>query len=118
MSAVWPETGQEPVEVVFGRPVYPFAYNAKLYRPVILFGYSLYETTGSATAQVNIYNGGDTGGQLVLPISLGKSQSAEDWFGPQGLIMDVGIFVNVASGTVNGSLFVHFTGLSRNPSGP
>jgi hypothetical protein len=87
--------------------VIPIQYNTAMGTGAVLFGYSIYETTGSATAQLNIYNGRDNTGLLVLPIVLAKSQGAEDWFGPSGIHMSVGIYPSVISGSVNGSLFVH-----------
>lgn len=101
------------IEIEWGRKVKPILYNRTVQREVYLYGYSIYETSGAASAQLNIYNGVDNTGLLVCPILLAKSQSAEDWFGPQGIELDVGLFTSVISGAVNGSLFVHFPHLAQ-----
>jgi hypothetical protein len=91
---------------VYGWPVIPVALPQTVGGYAILLGYSIYESTGSASATLLIYSGTDTKGTLAIPITLGASQSTEDWFGPQGLHMPAGIFPTVTAGTVKGSLFV------------
>lgn len=96
----------EELELVWVPHVRPVPYNSTLPGRIRLFGYSVKESTGAATAELDIYNGADTTGLLAIPIPLAAGQAAEDWFGPQGLHLDVGILGHVASGSVTGSLFV------------
>lgn len=94
------------IELVFAHHVWPVPYNSTISGRFKLFGYSVKETTGSSTAELDIYNGADTGGLLVIPIPLAGGQAAEDWFGPQGITLNVGILGHVTSGSITGSLFI------------
>ena len=73
----------------------------------MLYGWALKETSGVNSAELDIYDGQDTNGQLVVPITLQASQSTRDIMFPQGLHLEVGYFPNVASGTVSGAVWVH-----------
>ena len=92
---------------------YPIPLTSVISGYVILFGYSLKESTGAASAEVDIFDGRDTTGLLALPITLAAAQSTEDWFGPQGIHFRGGLFPHVASGSVVGSFFVHLTNDER-----
>lgn len=67
-----------------------------------LMGWCLIETTGSAAASLDMYDGGDSSGQLIGPISLTASQSTRDWLSGEGIRLRRGLFVNVLSGSVRG----------------
>jgi hypothetical protein len=72
----------------------------------LVMGWSLRETTGAATATVEVFDGQDTTGQLLASISLNPGQSIRDWLGPGGLETDIGVFVSVLSGSVRGAIWV------------
>lgn len=71
-----------------------------------VYGFGLRETTGTAAARVDVYNGNDTGGILIAPIDLNPGQSVRDVLGPSGVGCDMGVFVNIVSGSVAGSIWV------------
>lgn len=95
------------VALQFWRPSRPINITDVLTGYAVLMGYSVKESTGSASAELDVYNSTAATGLLVIPMTLTAGQSAEDWFGPQGLEMSVGIFCNVASGAVSGSLWIY-----------
>jgi hypothetical protein len=70
------------------------------------FGFSITEATGAGAATVLVYRGAGVGGLLVAQINLDGGQSARDWWGPQGLSMDSGLFAQVSLGAVTGSLWI------------
>lgn len=86
--------------------VVPMAVGSKIGGEARLYGYAIKESTGAAPAEVDLLNGADAGGDLVVPITLTAGQSARDWFGPQGVVMEGGIFANVTAGAVKGAIFV------------
>lgn len=74
--------------------------------PGLLMGWSFLESTGAAGATVEVWDGGDTTGQLVTAISLVAGESTRDWLAGDGILLQVGLFVNVISGSVRGALWV------------
>lgn len=71
-----------------------------------LFGFSLCETTGTAPATVQIINGNDIKGQVVMTVTLQPGQSTREFMAPYGVAFDSGIVVNVTSGSVITSIFI------------
>ena len=63
-----------------------------------LLGWALVETSGSASAEVDIYDGLSSASTLVAPITLSSGQSTRDYLGPDGLWCQVGVFAALASG--------------------
>ena len=106
---------EEVVELVLARRPYPVTYNLKVHGFVVLYGYSIKETTGGAVAELDIYDGFDTAGVLAVPIPLSAGQGAEDWFGPQGLHLRVGLNPVVASGSIAGSIWIADEPRDRGP---
>jgi hypothetical protein len=103
-----PVTPVDVVEEPWARHVFwslAGAGQARLAFAVILLGWSATETTGSATASVNIYDGTDSSGVILLPIRLASGESAEAWYGPGGIRFRNGVYINVASGAAQGALF-------------
>lgn len=72
----------------------------------ILFGYSFTETTGSAVAQVQLFDGTGTGGAFITNITLLASESTRDWLGMPGLAFLNALYVDVVAGSVSGSVWV------------
>jgi hypothetical protein len=62
-----------------------------------LMGYSVRETAGSA-ATLNLCHGTD-GTTVMAPINLASAGSDAQWFGPQGLPCDSGVWVERLTGT-------------------
>lgn len=75
----------------------------------ILFGYSFRETSGAAGATIQLLNGADATGLEVVGVQLNPSGAARDWFGPQGIRTDVGIFP-VVTGSVKGAIWCWVSG--------
>lgn len=72
----------------------------------LLKGFSLRETTGTATAAVTIHDGIADNNNFLAVIDLNASESVRDWFTGRGVLVDRGIFVEVLSGTVEGVVYV------------
>lgn len=66
-----------------------------------LIGFSARETTGSAVAVFNLRHGTSNAGALLVSVSLGKSESAREWYGPDGLAAASGIWLERVSGTTS-----------------
>jgi hypothetical protein len=72
---------------------------------VTYMGFSARETGGANPVIVRIFNGTSTSGILIETIRLAASESSGDWYGPQGIRADSGIFVAVTgTGTVEGTV--------------
>lgn len=74
------------------------------YSPGQVVGYSIRETAG-ARAVVRIIDGaaGDST-RLLLTISLAAGESARDWFRPDGIPFNTGLYIEVVSGQIEGSV--------------
>lgn len=72
-------------------------------RDVGYFGFSLRETAGSA-AVVRIRAAGVITGDILDTVSLLGNESAREWYGPQGIKSRAGLYVEIVSGTVEGSI--------------
>ena len=73
---------------------------------VLVFGYAVAETTGSATAALRLRDGTASSGTRILPIHLAANESVRDWFGPNGIVYQQGIYVEVVSGAIEGSIWI------------
>lgn len=66
------------------------------------------ETTGTTPAAVRVYDGTSAAGTLIDEIALGVvatvGTSGQTWFDAGGIWCSVGIFVDVVTGTVEGSV--------------
>lgn len=65
-------------------------------------GFCIRETAGT-TATVRIREGSVTG-KILDDIQLLANESARDWYGPQGIISQGDLYVQLVSGTVEGSV--------------
>lgn len=72
----------------------------------VLFGWTWIETTGSAVANVELYDGSGTNGALIVPVALNSGESTRDLWGHPGLGVQTGLFLHVVSGSVKGSLWI------------
>lgn len=68
-------------------------------------GFSLKETSGAASATVKIYRGSDATGDLVEVVQLAASESAREFY-PGGISVSFGIYIDIVSGSVEGSVRV------------
>lgn len=65
-------------------------------------GWSLIETTGAATAVIELYDGMDTTGQLLAVADIVGSSPTQPQLDHEGVELRIGLFLNVISGTVRG----------------
>lgn len=68
-----------------------------------LMGFALHETSSFDPAALTIRNG--EGGDVLMVVSLGPSESAREWFGPGGIAAGAGVSLEVTGG-LEGSIFV------------
>lgn len=69
-------------------------------------GWALKETTGLATAELDLLDGTNTDGDLLAPITLAPSESVRDWFGPAGISFGRGLFAQLVSGSISGTVWL------------
>lgn len=74
------------------------------YAPSRILGFALLESSGGAGAIVRLRDG--DAGDLIVPVSLAAGESAREWWGPGGVSTTAGIYLEVVSGAVVGSIFV------------
>lgn len=74
--------------------------------PAALAGFALRETSGAAPAVVVLRDGSDATGDPTIPITLAPGESVREWFGPGGVNLVYGLYVDVVSGAVDGSVFL------------
>jgi hypothetical protein len=64
------------------------------------------ETTGSAGARFELWDGTSTGGEYIGPWTLSSGQSIDNAYPPKGLVFRNGLFLNVTAGSVAGSVLI------------
>lgn len=69
----------------------------------VLMGYGLRETTGTATATLELRDGQ---GALICPVTLAANESARDWFGPGGLSFVNGLQLVRVAGSADGAVYL------------
>lgn len=72
---------------------------------VSYFGFSLRETAG-AIAVVRIRSGGTITGTMLDTIAFAANESKNEWCGPQGISAPGGLYFEIVSGAVAGSVRV------------
>lgn len=93
----WPNCGHDP---------YPVQLIGQIGGHVVLFGFAVEETSGTAVAKVDLFDGVDATGLLAIPISLAQGESTSDGPWPRGLHFRSGLLARLTSGVVTGSLYV------------
>lgn len=74
-------------------------------RETRLFGWSFIETTGTAGAVIELREGGNDAGNLIVAIALNGGESTRDWLGLPGIRCRSGVRLVVVSGSVRGSIW-------------
>jgi len=64
------------------------------------------ETTGSASARFELWDGTTTGGEYIGPWTLSSGQSFDNAYPPHGLVFRNGLFLNVTTGSVAGAVHI------------
>ena len=70
-----------------------------------LVGWSFRETAG-AVATLYLRDGRDSTGDIIAALQLAPNESTRDSYFPGGLGFQLGLFVDVAAGTVEGSVYL------------
>lgn len=66
--------------------------------------YAFRETTGVGAAVLRLWDGSNNGGNLLLPISLNPNESIREIPGMHTLPYQVGLFLEVVSGQIEGQV--------------
>lgn len=90
-------------------PVTPQPATQPINGRIRLFGFSIRETSGAATAQLLITNQPNGGGLEMVSVNLNALEADRDWFGPNGLLLANGYFPTF-TGAIAGSVFVKYVG--------
>jgi len=69
-----------------------------------LLGWAINETSGVAPATVALRDG-TVEGDVVITITLAPGESTRDWFGPGGISLTQGLYID-AAGAAAGSVFL------------
>lgn len=72
---------------------------------VILMGYKLFNTNAGPQV-LQLLDGIDANGTLIVYTRPASQASDQGWFGPNGISCDQGLFLTVAGGPINGSVWV------------
>lgn len=92
-----------------GQP-FPFQVSTPLYfADGYLAGVNVRETTGTVRALVNLRDGADVGGNILATYSLSPGESARDWLLPGGIPFTRGLYLDIASGSAAGIVYVSRT---------
>lgn len=74
----------------------------------VLKGWCMRETTGSAGAVVELYDGTSTGGQFLACIGLGNGVSQPFAFAQDGITVESSIFAHIVTGSVDIILYFQY----------
>ena len=66
--------------------------------------HSVYESTGTAAATVALYDQGTSSGQQLMYVTLSSGQSTRDFIGLHALPFLGGLYLDVVTGSIGGSI--------------
>lgn len=69
-----------------------------------IVAWSFRETSGAASATIELYDGSSPAGVLLATLTLTQAQSQQDWFGHHGIPYRGGLYLSVVAGTVKGQI--------------
>lgn len=72
----------------------------------LIGGWSFIETTGAASATLQLVDGGSAQGTVLAEIGLSPGQSVRDLAPGDGLLLQTGLFINVTAGSVRGAVWM------------
>lgn len=70
-----------------------------------LGGFAIRNMSSSSTAAMDFYDGTDTTGNAIVPITLAANESTREYWWPGGVLFKNGVYANVTSGEIKGSIF-------------
>jgi hypothetical protein len=68
-------------------------------------GWTLRNQSASTVATADLYDGADASGIVTFPLSIAAASHSHIWFGPEGVWLENGLYVNVGAQEVKGSVF-------------
>lgn len=71
----------------------------------ILMGISIMDEA-AGSIKVQVYDGVDDTGIHLLQLNINSGHNDHDWFGPNGIKCNTGIYLKVYSGTPEGAIFI------------
>lgn len=87
-------------------PVGTITADTQVYKgPCVLYGWAWAETTGGAGSSLDLYDGNDAGGALIVPLTLTSGQSTRDTFAFPGIAVRTGLFIDFLTGSTKGTLW-------------
>ena len=95
MAARWSDVREEPITTDEAVSLAPANY----------YGFSFRETSGTNPATVRIFDNSSASGGLLDTIHLSAGESAREFYAP-GIRAENGIYVDVVSGAIEGSVRV------------
>lgn len=73
----------------------------------ILYGFSFRESAGTpAVAAFALRDGTSDSAGFISAVNLAANESAREWFGPQGIPFNTGIYLDIGAGELEGVLYV------------
>lgn len=87
-------------------PIHPEPLLSQITGHIVICGYSVRETSGTAVASLILRNGADATGLEFLGINLNPSGTRDAWYGWDGVHLDIGYFPSLVAGAVAGSVWV------------
>lgn len=81
--------------------------------PCRWMGYLIAETTGTTGVRLRFHDGDSADGDVIGSVTLSPGESVRDYFGPSGVALSYGLFVELlpfpgatdAGGTIDGAVF-------------
>lgn len=80
-----------------------------------LHGWVIAESTGAAPARCRIHDGRDATGPVMAPVSVAAGGTSPVWFGDTGMAAEIGLYLEVVSGSVEATLYIKAPGTRRRP---
>jgi len=73
-----------------------------------IIGWNFDEDTGSASATIDVYDGANTSGIRIARVDTPTGQSKDFTFSPPYYPTLGGIYINVTSGTISGTIYMEY----------
>lgn len=71
-----------------------------------LRGFGFNNTSAANTAEVDLYDGEGSGGQLICKVNLAANETTREWWSGDGIGCEHGVAVVWVAGSVSGSVWV------------
>ena len=72
-----------------------------------LMGFALRESAGTAAAAGAVLRDGTSASaDMIAPVNLAADESAREWYGPQGIPFNTGVYLDMQAGELEGVLYI------------